>query len=405
MSIWASLLNAGCFHRKFAVNAKDYGAVGDGVADDTSALQAAFAAADSGTCYVPSGTYKISATLNMNTTPGFSIRGDGRYSTIISKTTNTGPILRVDAGDGENTYGNVIEDIQLSFTTQSTTSNTDAFGIQIVGGATLSGVFHWTVRNVLIQRTYIGIGFGSGNAIIWGSAFEKVEVRDCNGSGFKFWCTTGGPRLLFRDCIVWNGSSSMAPAEAAVNLSSCYAHITGLEVLNWSNRPIVQYSSVATPLVLENVNVEGSDWSNGTFVRLFYIVDSGALIRQVQIRGTSSAGTTVYGFDSTDTGSFDIDGVEFDITLDGGWSAGFNQVRDVRHRRLIQTQALSALYYDGDTSKWVAQNHSTTIFTKAGAPEDSDFVAPTDGLMALDETNHRLYVRVASAWKYAELGG
>jgi len=41
------------------VSAKDYGAVGDGVADDTAAIQAAL---DSGgTLYIPSGTYRITA--------------------------------------------------------------------------------------------------------------------------------------------------------------------------------------------------------------------------------------------------------------------------------------------------------------------------------------------------------
>ena len=48
------------------VNVRDYGAVGNGVHDDTAAIQAAWSAMGSpaqGTCYFPSGVYKISSTL------------------------------------------------------------------------------------------------------------------------------------------------------------------------------------------------------------------------------------------------------------------------------------------------------------------------------------------------------
>jgi hypothetical protein len=45
------------------VSVKDFGAVGDGVTDDTAAIQAALIASD--TVYLPSGTYKISSTITL----------------------------------------------------------------------------------------------------------------------------------------------------------------------------------------------------------------------------------------------------------------------------------------------------------------------------------------------------
>ena len=48
----------------------DYGAVGNGVADDTTALQNALNAMGAGTfkvLYIPAGTYKITSTLTMIT--------------------------------------------------------------------------------------------------------------------------------------------------------------------------------------------------------------------------------------------------------------------------------------------------------------------------------------------------
>jgi hypothetical protein len=67
---------------------RSYGAVGDGVADDTTSLQntiAAAAAAGGGTVYLPTGKYKISSPLVIST--GLRITGDGQKASIISSTT------------------------------------------------------------------------------------------------------------------------------------------------------------------------------------------------------------------------------------------------------------------------------------------------------------------------------
>ena len=48
------------------ISVKDRGAVGDGVADDTAAIQIAFAQIKRGTTvYFPPGTYKVTATLTL----------------------------------------------------------------------------------------------------------------------------------------------------------------------------------------------------------------------------------------------------------------------------------------------------------------------------------------------------
>ncbi len=69
-------LNRGC------ISAKDYGAVGDGVTDDTQALERAFADAARlhVSLYIPSGTYMIRRPLTIKS--GMEIYGDGDNSII-----------------------------------------------------------------------------------------------------------------------------------------------------------------------------------------------------------------------------------------------------------------------------------------------------------------------------------
>jgi hypothetical protein len=48
------------------INVKDFGAVGDGVANDTAAIQAAVTAASGSTVLIPEGTYKCTAAINVS---------------------------------------------------------------------------------------------------------------------------------------------------------------------------------------------------------------------------------------------------------------------------------------------------------------------------------------------------
>lgn len=87
------------------INAVDYGAVGNGIADDTAALQAAIDAAGNWssvafakTLYIPSGVYKITSTLLIR--PYINIVGDSMGRTSIKPTMSSGPALSSDATTG-----------------------------------------------------------------------------------------------------------------------------------------------------------------------------------------------------------------------------------------------------------------------------------------------------------------
>lgn len=96
-------------------NAAYYGAVGDGVVDDTAALQAAInaaAAAGGGLVVLPNGKYKISSPLTI-VTSGVSLRGESVLGTelLLASAAQDGIVL----GDGSGTIENInVSDIAIN---------------------------------------------------------------------------------------------------------------------------------------------------------------------------------------------------------------------------------------------------------------------------------------------------
>jgi hypothetical protein len=78
------------------VSVKDFGAVGNGVVDDTAAIQAAINAlpATGGGVYFPAGTYRVSSVITLNKAGTYY--GDG-YSTKITTASATADIFNVTA--------------------------------------------------------------------------------------------------------------------------------------------------------------------------------------------------------------------------------------------------------------------------------------------------------------------
>lgn len=81
------------------VNVKDYGALGDGVNDDTSAIQAAIdeALTKKGTVYLPAGTYKVTSQLEVDGGGFITIKGAGgkTLQTTIVSTVSSGNVFEV----------------------------------------------------------------------------------------------------------------------------------------------------------------------------------------------------------------------------------------------------------------------------------------------------------------------
>ena len=84
------------------VSVKDFGAVGDGVTDDTSAIQAALAASKA--VRIPAGTYLVSDTLLSTNLNGYSLIGAGYHTTEIKLNANISSLFSFEGTGSGPTY-------------------------------------------------------------------------------------------------------------------------------------------------------------------------------------------------------------------------------------------------------------------------------------------------------------
>lgn len=200
--------------RARGLNVKWFGAVGDGVADDTKAIKDAISAAKSGTTkcvYFPSGSYLT--TLTNQIISGISIRGENRMtSTIISDTAD--PVFLVGTnstikslgfhstvatdntmiGIGKSSTGDVAEwNITLEDLRFDSIEYPDPTHVK-VGGWGLRpinfvldnlGLWDVTVRNVSMQYVYSGLNIDTINGgWLTGSLFDNIVVKGFDHHAF-----------------------------------------------------------------------------------------------------------------------------------------------------------------------------------------------------------------------------
>jgi hypothetical protein len=183
------------------VSVKDFGAVGDGVTDDTVAIQAAINAANGKPVLIPEGTYRITSTLTWSPTtyvssfaPSLKISGDGIGVTIIDNQVN-GPAFSITSSATAilftATLGGYIEHLTIKRT--PSTSN----GV----GVYMTAAFNMVLRQLHItgmslHGVQIPVIFGDndGSNMV---ALENVRIDNCAGWGIKADGNAGNNELSF----------------------------------------------------------------------------------------------------------------------------------------------------------------------------------------------------------------
>lgn len=167
---------------KESFSVKDFGAVGDGVADDTAAIQAAVnaaGAAGGGTVYFPAGTYLVSSTI-LITSHSTYLRGDGMWNTIITRNSSSFSDTIVFKGNGSSRLLYVgIKDIGIRTTgLMSSGAHLRMDGLLWfeVNNVFCENGFHnflfQTVQSGLISNTYV-----LGNNLYGGSGVGRSYMK------------------------------------------------------------------------------------------------------------------------------------------------------------------------------------------------------------------------------------
>jgi Pectate lyase superfamily protein len=150
----------------FAASVKDFGALGDGVVDDTGAIQSAINKTTGGTLLFPSGTYKISSSLTLN--PGVTYQGQGTAVlsgngftwlmqtdsgasnvTVTGLTFDNGGLLFQGVASGVKVIGNTFQNL----TTNNTSGNWPLDTAIFAGGLRNSQISQNTFKNLLAGGT------------------------------------------------------------------------------------------------------------------------------------------------------------------------------------------------------------------------------------------------------------
>jgi hypothetical protein len=195
------------------VSAQDFGAVGDGIADDTQAIKDAIAA--SKIVYLPPGTYNVTSPIYM--TLGARLIGGGVGPTIIKKTTTT-------VGTGSNTArgGTIVDSYAVDAVIILTHANSGLFddyaynceisNLAIHSGSNNNAYGIYAPRAALFTMKNVetlGFQYGYTTFDTWMSSFERVTH---NGNTRTNW-------IGFN----WTLDSTSGPTGTSCNFMDCWA--------------------------------------------------------------------------------------------------------------------------------------------------------------------------------------
>ncbi len=154
-----------------------YGAKGDGVADDTKAFEQAIrlASEQGRRVRIPAGRYKITRTLIIRR--GIRIEGDGVERSVILGSAGAGsPIFHAQAKPTDSIIGLMIFGLSLVGTVQDHPCD----GIRLSTSGSGSAIHQTEIRNLFIRNIGTGVSIAG---VVYRSIFENITV---SGQVFKY---------------------------------------------------------------------------------------------------------------------------------------------------------------------------------------------------------------------------
>jgi hypothetical protein len=157
------------------VSVKDFGAVGNGVADDTAAIQAAIDsfASGNGTVYFPTGSYKVSSTITVSKNR-IHLTGAGSWAAqIVFAPTASTTCIKLSAGAAVLFQGSVTG---LSFYSTDSTYTKTAIEIIDTSGYLIDDIVVGGSIVAVPGSTFWSGGPGDGSRGIWIKGREACKL-------------------------------------------------------------------------------------------------------------------------------------------------------------------------------------------------------------------------------------
>lgn len=243
------------------LDARQFGATGDGVTDDTAALQAALdalAAGTDGELFIPAGDYKLTSPLTIRKMTYKTIRGAEWGATALRQYTNNVAVLQTEE---EDMAACSLRDLQLVYNTQQTSTDTGGVALYFNAATDMArGWHHWQVENIRIHQAHIGIGIGGSGSqrlTVWSSIFDRIWMTRISYTAIKMVSpgSVGGPITTFRDIkIVNTGSGGLISAGPAIEIRSKEQHFYGLDIEGWYDRIMHVYGG--QPVSVKGLHIE-----------------------------------------------------------------------------------------------------------------------------------------------------
>jgi len=382
------------------VNVKAFGAVGDGVTDDTTAIQAAITAlpATGGILYFPPGTYLVNSGLPLTgLVSGTKVCGAGRNASII-KNGGTGNIWSIPTATSKVTF----ESITLQSGATSGHIFAPAGSIQ-----TFNAIDVQAVQNNPAKSIWAHVDAGYTDSMWLGCILTHNGATSVPAFDFTAATVSRYNSNTWQRCQVNCEAASATwffdfatSAAADYNYDNCFRDIT-CEITNGGVARVL----TGNGFIFDNVNI----YDLTTTTKDLFVIGAGAgaltsrntLFQRVGRRGGTLGGglsdiALITGGKANRT-TF--------ILCNTGSASGFTV--DLTSNTMCTAVDCGNVTFNNAHASFIqlgrgyVRAEAVSTLVKAGVPADGDFtVTPVSGTLAVDSSSSHLYFRVGSTWKY-----
>lgn len=284
-------------------NVKDFGAIGDGIADDTAAFQTALNSGAKLVYIPPTSEFYIVGQLTMPTTTGFVLQGSGSASLIKQK--SVGSVLTWPSRSTDNLYPvQTIKDLHFD----GSLGTDHIVNTSYVGNVEF---LNCSVRNIPTNKSafYVNGNPNDGTYThdIYFNSIDIINNTSFPGSGF--YGISGiqlGPRAADIEINEFTFNGNFITQNGIVTETGCGSvHIESGHIYNTIS-PII---SIVNPADVIRMNGIGIDNSLADIVRIENA--NGASIQNCRIQAVQSGqnGITLVNCTNTGIGSTNFDGL------------------------------------------------------------------------------------------------